>query len=142
MVETGGWGGIAHYAWNLCAALAGAGVEVSLLTNREWELRHLPCRFEVDRGFAGDVGYFRNVKALRDQLARSQPDVVHVQSLLSTRLDALVVRVEKGEGTAGRFVQDPALYENFNAAAKELRGLLGDVRKDPRKYLRVRLSVF
>ena len=90
MVETGGWGGIAHYAWNLCAALAGAGVEVSLLTNREWELRHLPCRFEVDRGFAGDVGYFRNVKALRDQLARSQPDVVHVQSLLSTRLDALL----------------------------------------------------
>jgi len=61
---------------------------------------------------------------------------------LSTRLDALVARVEKGEGTAGRFVQDPALYENFNAAAKELRGLLGDVRKDPRKYLRVRLSVF
>src|SRR5207244_11474766 len=75
MVETGGWGGIAHYAWNLCAALAGAGVEVSLLTNREWELRHLPCRFEVDRGFAGDVGYFRNVKALRAQLASSPPDV-------------------------------------------------------------------
>jgi hypothetical protein len=39
-------------------------------------------------------------------------------------------------------VQDPALYENFNAAAKELRGLLGDIRKDPRKYLRVKLSVF
>jgi len=90
MVETGGWGGIAHYAWNLCAALAGAGVEVSLLTNREWELRSLPYRFEVDRGFAGDVGYLRNVKALRNQLARSQPDVVHVQSLLSTRLDALL----------------------------------------------------
>jgi phospholipid/cholesterol/gamma-HCH transport system substrate-binding protein len=61
---------------------------------------------------------------------------------LSTRLDALLTKVEKGEGTAGRFVQDPALYENFNAAAKELRGLLGDVRKDPRKYLRVKLSVF
>jgi hypothetical protein len=39
-------------------------------------------------------------------------------------------------------VHDPALYENLDAAAKELRGLLGDVRKDPRKYLRVKLSVF
>ena len=90
MVETGGWGGIAHYAWNLCAAVAGAGVEVCLLTNRAWELGHLPCPFEVERCFAGDVGYLGNVRALRQALARSRPDVVHVQSLLSTRLDALL----------------------------------------------------
>jgi phospholipid/cholesterol/gamma-HCH transport system substrate-binding protein len=61
---------------------------------------------------------------------------------LSTRLDALVTKVEKGEGTAGRIVQDPALYENLNASAKGLRGLIDDIRKDPRKYLRVKLSVF
>jgi phospholipid/cholesterol/gamma-HCH transport system substrate-binding protein len=61
---------------------------------------------------------------------------------LATRLDALVTKVEKGEGTAGRIVQDPALYENLNAAAKDLRALIGDVRRDPRKYLRVKLSVF
>jgi len=90
MVETGGWGGVAHYAWDLCAALAGAGVEVSLLTNRQWELAHLPARFEVDRCFAGDVGYLGNVKALQQALARWRPDVVHVQSLLSTRLDAFL----------------------------------------------------
>ena len=90
MVETGGWGGIAHYAWDLCAALAGAGVEVSLLTNRQWELAHLPARFEVDRCFAGDAGYLGNVKALRQALARWRRDVVHVQSLLSTRLDAFL----------------------------------------------------
>ena len=29
LVETGGWGGIAHYAWNLCDALSGAGVDTS-----------------------------------------------------------------------------------------------------------------
>jgi phospholipid/cholesterol/gamma-HCH transport system substrate-binding protein len=61
---------------------------------------------------------------------------------VSTRLDALVTKVEKGDGTAGRMVQDPALYENLNLAAKDLRGLIGDVRRDPRKYLRVKLSVF
>ena len=61
---------------------------------------------------------------------------------LSSRLDALLTKVEKGQGTAGRILQDPELYENFNAAARELRGLIGDVRKDPRKYLRVKLSVF
>jgi len=90
MVETGGWGGIAHYAWNLCAALAGAGVEVSLLTNEQWELGHLPARFEVERCFAGDAGYLGNVMALRQALTRARPDVVHVQSLISTRRDAFL----------------------------------------------------
>jgi glycosyltransferase involved in cell wall biosynthesis len=90
MVETGGWGGIAHYTWNLCAALARAGVEVSLLTNREWELAHLASGFEVDRCFSAGAGYLGNVKALRDRVARARPAVVHVQSVLSTRLDALL----------------------------------------------------
>ncbi len=90
MVETGGWGGIAHYAWSLCAALADAGAEVSLLTNAAWELGHLPRRFDVTMCFAGTAGYFSNVRALRDGLARAKPDVVHVQSLISTRFDALL----------------------------------------------------
>jgi glycosyltransferase involved in cell wall biosynthesis len=90
MVETGGWGGIAHYTFNLCAALTDAGVEVSLLTNRLWELDGLSGGFAVDRGFAGDAGYLTNVGALRDRLARARPDVVHVQSLISTRFDALL----------------------------------------------------
>lgn len=90
MVETGGWGGIAHYTWNLCAALAGGGVEVSLLTNREWELARLASAFEVDRCFSPDAGYLGNVKALRDRVGRERPGVVHVQSVISTRFDALL----------------------------------------------------
>ncbi|PYN35583.1 MAG: hypothetical protein DME01_11660 [Candidatus Rokuibacteriota bacterium] len=90
MVETGGWGGIAHYTWNLCAALASAGVDVTLLTNREWELAHLSSSFEVDRCFSAGAGYLGNVKALRERVLRARPGVVHVQSVLSTRLDALL----------------------------------------------------
>ena len=90
MVETGGWGGIAHYAWSLCAALADAGAAVSLLTNAAWELDHLPRPFDVAKCFAGDAGYIGNVRALRDGVASLKPDVVHVQSLISTRLDALL----------------------------------------------------
>jgi glycosyltransferase involved in cell wall biosynthesis len=90
MIETGGWGGIAHYTWNLCAALARAGVNVSLLTNREWELAHLASAFEVDRCFSAGAGYLGNVKALRDRVGRARPAVVHVQSVLSTRFDALL----------------------------------------------------
>jgi phospholipid/cholesterol/gamma-HCH transport system substrate-binding protein len=61
---------------------------------------------------------------------------------LSKRLDLLVTRLNEGEGTAGRLLQDKQLYENMNGAASELRTLLGEVRKDPKKYLNIKVSLF
>jgi phospholipid/cholesterol/gamma-HCH transport system substrate-binding protein len=61
---------------------------------------------------------------------------------LAGRLDQLSNRLNEGEGTAGRLLRDRQLYENMNAAASELRGLVSDIRKDPKKYLNVRVSIF
>ena len=61
---------------------------------------------------------------------------------LSERIDSLVGRLNEGEGTAGRLLHDQQLYENLNGAATELRGLVADIRKDPQKYLRVKVSIF
>jgi phospholipid/cholesterol/gamma-HCH transport system substrate-binding protein len=58
------------------------------------------------------------------------------------RLDSLVANLNKGEGTAGRLLQDKQLYENMNGAANEIRSLIADIRKDPKKYLNVRVSIF
>lgn len=60
----------------------------------------------------------------------------------ANRFDSLMQRLEKGEGTAGRLASDPELYNNLNAVAKEMRVLMEEIRKDPRKYLRVQLSIF
>jgi phospholipid/cholesterol/gamma-HCH transport system substrate-binding protein len=60
----------------------------------------------------------------------------------ATRFDTLMQRLEKGEGTAGKLTQDPELYNNLNAAAKEMRVLMEEIRKDPRKYMRIQLSIF
>lgn len=61
---------------------------------------------------------------------------------LTSRLDAVLARVERGDGTAGRLLQDPELYNNLNGALKDLRLLVADVRRDPQKYLRVKVSLF
>jgi phospholipid/cholesterol/gamma-HCH transport system substrate-binding protein len=61
---------------------------------------------------------------------------------VSTRLDGLLAHLEKGEGTAGKIFQDPQLYDSLAGALKELKGLVSDVRRDPRKYLRVKVSLF
>jgi phospholipid/cholesterol/gamma-HCH transport system substrate-binding protein len=59
-----------------------------------------------------------------------------------TRLDSTLSRIDQGEGTLGRALKDPELYNNLNGALKELRGLLTDFRRDPKRYLRVKLSLF
>jgi len=61
---------------------------------------------------------------------------------MTGRLDSLVERLNAGQGTAGQLLQDKQLYENMNQAASELRGLIGDIRKDPKKYLNVKVSIF
>lgn len=58
------------------------------------------------------------------------------------RLEQVVSGVEAGRGTAGQLLKDQRLYENMNQAASELRTLIAEIRKDPRKYLNVRVSIF
>lgn len=92
-----------------------------------------------------------NVDAVTGKLARGEGTagkLIHDASLynrldsVTDRLDLLVNRLNQGQGSAGQFLQDKQLYDNLNAAASEIRGLVGDIRKDPRKYLNVKVSIF
>ena len=58
------------------------------------------------------------------------------------RLDRIAGGLEGGRGTAGKFLSDQQLYENMNKAVAELTSLIADIRKDPKKFLRVSVSIF
>jgi phospholipid/cholesterol/gamma-HCH transport system substrate-binding protein len=58
------------------------------------------------------------------------------------RLDKLAADVQNPEGSVGQFLQNKELYENINGAAKEARELIANIKKDPKKYLNVRVSIF
>ncbi len=60
----------------------------------------------------------------------------------SERLEALLVDLRAGKGTAGQLLRDEQLYENMNGAVRDVRDLLAEIRKDPKKYLTVRVSIF
>lgn len=61
---------------------------------------------------------------------------------LTARLDDLTKRLTTGDGTAAHLINDRQLYDNLNKAVSEMGGLVSDIRKDPRKYLRVKVSIF
>ncbi len=61
---------------------------------------------------------------------------------LSGNLEAISARLDRGDGTAGRLLHDRELYDNLNRTVNELQGLLKDIRTDPKKYLRLKVSLF
>ena len=60
----------------------------------------------------------------------------------SDRLDKLVAGLQQGDGTAGQLLRDRQLYENMNGTMVELKSLVADIRRDPKKYLNVKVSLF
>jgi phospholipid/cholesterol/gamma-HCH transport system substrate-binding protein len=63
-------------------------------------------------------------------------------SSVSDRLDKVVAGLQQGEGTAGQLLRDKQLYENMNGTMVELRDLVAAIRKDPKRFLNVRVSLF
>ena len=61
---------------------------------------------------------------------------------VAQRLDTLTTNLNAGEGTAGQLLRDKQLYENMNQTVGELRELIAEIRKDPKKYLNVKVSIF
>jgi phospholipid/cholesterol/gamma-HCH transport system substrate-binding protein len=61
---------------------------------------------------------------------------------MTARFDAIAARLDEGQGTAGQLLKDKQLYENMNGAVTDLRTLVADIRKDPKKFLNVKVSIF
>jgi phospholipid/cholesterol/gamma-HCH transport system substrate-binding protein len=59
-----------------------------------------------------------------------------------SKLEAITTTLEAGQGTAGKFLKDETLYNNANQMLVETRTLLDAFRKDPKKYLTIKLHVF
>jgi phospholipid/cholesterol/gamma-HCH transport system substrate-binding protein len=70
-------------------------------------------------------------------------DELHKQlSDTATKIDVLLDKMNSGEGTIGQLLVNPQMYDNLNGATRELHGLMKDFRANPKKFLRIKLSIF
>ena len=51
-------------------------------------------------------------------------------------------KLNSNQGTAGKFFTDPALYDNLTGATGDLQLMINDFRKNPKKFLHIKLGVF
>ena len=73
-------------------------------------------------------------------------NAAHNMDLLSARFDSLRVslqssarKVDRGDGTLGKLVNDDKLYADLTASVKSIRALIEDIKANPKKYFSVRV---
>jgi phospholipid/cholesterol/gamma-HCH transport system substrate-binding protein len=72
----------------------------------------------------------------------TDPALFNQLKSLTDRLDLLAKRLNDGEGSLGQLLKDRQLYENMNGAVNDVRSLIVEIKKDPKRYLNVRISIF
>lgn len=77
----------------------------------------------------------RRLLALSGQLGESQKSL---ESFLS-RGDSVMTKINRGDGSLGLMVNDPALYHRSDSLVRELLSLVSDIHKNPKKYVNVRI---
>lgn len=83
-------------------------------------------------------GTAKSFKGLSDSLQQANlgQTVASLDKTLN-KLNGVLSGIEEGKGTIGKLMKDEKLYNNFEAAAKELEELLQDIKLHPKRYFRV-----
>jgi phospholipid/cholesterol/gamma-HCH transport system substrate-binding protein len=74
----------------------------------------------------GDVLATRDTPDLNDVVRSSQGTLQNMDALLK-RLDRIVAFVESGQGSIGKVIYDPGLYNRLNTTVAQFQGLVNDV---------------
>jgi phospholipid/cholesterol/gamma-HCH transport system substrate-binding protein len=80
----------------------------------------------------------RTIKRL-DTLTQRIDEVTGTLDRSSKSLESVMARVDRGEGTLGKLTKDDKLYNNLNEAAVNFSKLAEDIRKQPKKYINLKI---
>jgi phospholipid/cholesterol/gamma-HCH transport system substrate-binding protein len=108
--------------------------------------------------FLNDPSVFNNVEqtvaranTLIDNINKGQgtlgrlatdPSLYNRANSTFDRLEVITTRIEQGQGTLGKLSTDPTLYNNLSTSTHSMREFLAEFRKNPKKYLTVRVRLF
>jgi phospholipid/cholesterol/gamma-HCH transport system substrate-binding protein len=77
----------------------------------------------------------QQLASLAERLGRSQD---RLDAFLASS-DSIASKINRGTGSLGLLVNDPALYRSTDSLLRELRSLIADMQRNPRRYFNVRI---
>ena len=82
-----------------------------------------------------------NFESISDSLSKANiAEVIHKADSSISSLNQILAKINEGQGTAGKLMNNDSLYRELNKSAEELNKLLKDVRENPKRY--VKFSLF
>jgi phospholipid/cholesterol/gamma-HCH transport system substrate-binding protein len=58
------------------------------------------------------------------------------------KMNTLIDAVQSGDGTAGKLIKDPSLFNTMNQTTSEIQKLMYDIRQNPKKFLTIQFRFF
>jgi len=123
------------------ASLRGMSGDLEEITEAEKEtiralLRNLEGVSSDLKNFTGENGDSLDVavQRLNRSLTRLNRSLASFERTSAT-LDTITTKLNNGEGTAGRLVNDPGLYMKLDSVATHTNDLLLDLQENPSRYL-------
>jgi phospholipid/cholesterol/gamma-HCH transport system substrate-binding protein len=55
------------------------------------------------------------------------------------RLNSVIAKLEKGDGSAAKLLNDPGLYNDLRSVLNRVDSLTADFKKNPRRYIDLRI---
>ncbi|MGV6845049.1 MAG: MlaD family protein [Lutibacter sp.] len=98
-------------------------------------------KYKLDKTIANTQAFSNNLKQLSDTLVNANLGVTisKLQKTIS-QVNNTLAAVNSGEGSMGKLVKDPQLYNNLTNASKELEELLREMKLHPKRF--VHFSLF
>ena len=77
----------------------------------------------------------RNIRATTANLAQLSADFQDTRE----RMSALLTKLESGDGSAAKLLNDPGLYNDVRSLVQRVDSLTADFKKNPRKYINLEI---
>jgi phospholipid/cholesterol/gamma-HCH transport system substrate-binding protein len=77
----------------------------------------------------------RNIRTTTANLAQLSADFQETRE----RMSALLTKLESGDGSAAKLLNDPGLYNDVRALVQRVDSLTADFKKNPRKYINLEI---
>lgn len=78
------------------------------------------------------VSFIENLEAFSEDLDVLSEELKET----TTSLNSILSKIDTGEGTLGKMVNDPSLYNNLDSLTVNFNELIKGIEKDPRRYLK------
>jgi phospholipid/cholesterol/gamma-HCH transport system substrate-binding protein len=76
-----------------------------------------------------------NFRSASANLAAMSTDLKQTTS----KLDAILAKVDSGNGSAAKLLNDPGVYNDVRQLLQRMDSLVADIKKNPKRYINVKV---